>query len=96
MNGRIRNQKVRGPPLLRYRMKYKMKAVVDRCVSDEIDITIEAESEDAAVALAHIVLEVFPLPHTEDGVTSCYVSKRNYQNAELMLLRRDEEEEGAG
>lgn len=78
--------------------KYPLVAVVDRTVTDIISLTVEAESESAAYEIAGRVLEKFPHPHNEEGVSFCFVEQRKYHDPELMDLRDqlNEEDEGAG
>lgn len=75
--------------------KYPLTAIVDRSVSDTIDLVVEAEDEGQAYQTARKVLSIFPDPHTDIGVRSCYIRQRLYQNNEVMQLI-EQEDEGAG
>lgn len=69
-------------------------AIVDRNVTDEIDIKIEANTELEALAKVRRVVEVFPEDHGEEGVPFCLIVKRRYRNSELMSLS-EQEDKGA-
>ena len=57
-------------------MKFKMTGTVTRQVTDTVSLTVEAESELHAHALAEKVLSKFPDSHEEDGVSYCYIEHR--------------------
>lgn len=69
-------------------------AIVDRNVTDEIDIKIEANTELEALAKVRRVVEVFPEDHGEEDVPFCLIVKRRYRNSELMSLS-EQEDKGA-
>lgn len=73
--------------------KYPLTAVVDRTVTDTIDLTVEADDEATAYDIARKVLDKFPEAHGESGVKFCYVTHREYGRPELLDLK-DTEDEG--
>lgn len=58
-------------------MKYHMQGTVTRVVTDTVSLTVEAEGELQAYAIAEGVLRKFPDEHEEDGVSYCYIEHRD-------------------
>lgn len=56
-------------------MKFKMTGTVTRMVTDTVSLTVEAEGELQAHAIADKVLSKFPDAHDED-VSYCYIEHR--------------------
>lgn len=69
-------------------MKYPFKATVQRVVTDEITIVVEADSEQEASDKAHDVLLVYPGGHIVEGVGYCYVENRHNGDASVISLER--------
>lgn len=76
--------------------KYPMIATVERRVTDTIQLTIDAEDEYFAYLKARKVLDRFPESHDEDGVSFCYVDKRQYELPNLLTLEDAVEDANIG
>lgn len=68
-------------------MKYRFAGIVDRMVTDEVELILEADDEGEAFLRARQVLDKFPEPHDVDDVYFCYVNKRYYHSPELYDLK---------
>jgi hypothetical protein len=70
--------------------KFHFTASVERLVTDKIKLTVEAESDLHAQAIAEGVLHKFPDEHqeTEGAVPYCYIESR--VNHEPVILSLEE------
>jgi len=76
-------------------MKFKMKAEVERVVIDDINLTIEAETEEEAYRLAELSLETFPDVHDIADISYCYIENREYVSNSVLNLGRVIDDEAA-
>lgn len=66
---------------------FEMKAIVQRTVTDNISLTVEAKDVIEAYGVAEEALKSFPEPHGEDGVSYMYIDERMNGEASVMDLR---------
>lgn len=56
---------------------FPVQGVVTRVVTEVIDLSVKASSEQEAIAKAAEVLETYPMPHKVPDVPYCYVAGRH-------------------
>lgn len=75
--------------------RYALLAEVRHDITDVVTLTVEAENETEAFDKAKECLEVFPRPVEYDGVRSCYIEHRVFNDTKVIKIenmeRSDEE-----
>jgi hypothetical protein len=75
--------------------KFQLLGRVKHSITDVVTMTVEADSEEEAMNKARRVLELFPRPHTENGVPYCYIEHRVYNDTEVEHLENMQSDDGA-
>lgn len=72
---------------------YPLIAKVKRIVVDTITLNIRADSELEAFFIAEKALVKFPGPHSEEGISYCYIEDRETVDAEVLEIKENVIEE---
>lgn len=72
--------------------KYQLTAIVDRTVTDTINLTVNADDEGEAYLVARRVLDKFPDAHEEDNVPFCQIVHRHNHSPMLVEITPEEDQ----